>query len=189
MQATRRLILDYTVECSPVSGTNLRSFPQRLGEGRRRSGRKRVRSFACVYGVLRRLPRTTEIFDTCFAEEHRRKPPVCRPGGPLRILLPHLSARESCEPDFEATHPTAHPLSFIAGYWPADPHSWKCLAQMHCGTTLNSARVGVRWAQTPPPEGIPWFLARRAGFSPLMHATDSSKNIFRLGSAHKGTSL
>jgi hypothetical protein len=125
-------------------------------------------------------------------------------------LRPYLSAREIREPDFEATHPTAHPLSFLVDCPTGDSlDTSRCLAHMYCGTTFGQ-RPYTTWPKRQP-LGNPRFVASRAvvfatgtceldrkeklpahtgrrGQAPLPDArkTDSSKNIFRVGAAHLG---
>ena len=95
--------------------------------------------------------------------QDRTGPPGCRPGGPPRIpLRAYLSAREIREPDFEATHPTAHPLSFLVDCPTGDSlPTWRCLAQMYGGTTFGP-RPYTTFLRAPNPLGNPRFVANRA---------------------------
>jgi len=81
----------------------------------------------------------------------RWRPPVCRPGDlPSARSRSYLSAREIHEPDFEATHPTAHPLSFLVELSARRlPPHLEVLAQMYCGRHSGSARA--RRASGPKP--------------------------------------
>src|SRR5262249_50781589 len=96
------------------------------------------------------------------------EPPACRAGAPLKIpLRAYLSAREIREPDFEATHPTAHPHSFLVDCPTGDSLPiWRCLAQMYSGTTFGQ-RPHPTLLRAPNPLGNPGSLRTGQWFAPL----------------------
>ena len=89
----------------------------------------------------------------------------------------YLSAREIREPDFEATHPTAHPLSFLVDCPTGDClPTWRCLAQMYGGMTFGQAPVHDA-PPDPNPLGNPSFVVSRQWFAPLALRTGQKTTI------------